>query len=273
MGKLATVQRVFRTQGAAGIIAALRVKYLDKWLGKQHNWWYGRWVELWGNVATIDGCKFSLDSPAIATKIKSLFLFDEYEKPEREAIRRFLDPTLPVVEFGGSVGVVSCTTNRRLSDPRRHVVVEANPELFPVLKKNRDLNRCEFEVLPYMVGYGGDRAAFYASRANFLTSTSVPAASDGPVEVAEVKTISLRSILDQYRFDRCTLICDIEGGEADLIRNECVVLSERVSMLILELHEQQLGKERAGELLDELETLGFQIIHSTSDTYVFRKGG
>ncbi len=83
MGKLATIRRVLRTQGLAGIWAALKVKYLDKWAGKQHNWWYGRWVEVSGNVATIDGCRFSLDDPAIATQIKSLFLFGEYERPER----------------------------------------------------------------------------------------------------------------------------------------------------------------------------------------------
>jgi FkbM family methyltransferase len=271
MGKLATAKRLFRTRGVAGIFAALRVKYVDKWLGRQHNWWYGRLVELRGNVVTVDGCKFSLDDPAVATEIKSAFLFGEYEKPEREAIRRFLDPSLPVVEFGGAVGVVSCLTNRRLSDSRRHVVVEANPALISLLRKNRDLNACGFEVLHRMVGYDGEQGDFYASRANFLTSSSVPSDSRREMDATEVKTISLRAILDVYGFERCTLICDIEGGEADLVSSEADVLRERVPTLILELHEQALGRDRAGELLKEIERLGFRTVYSLTDTYVFQK--
>jgi hypothetical protein len=86
MRKLTTAKRVFVRRGAAGIMAVLKEKYLDKWLGKQHNWWYGKWVELRGNSIKMDGCTFSLDSPHIATKIKSSFLFGHYEGPERDAI-------------------------------------------------------------------------------------------------------------------------------------------------------------------------------------------
>ena len=200
MGKFATAKRLFRTQGIAGITATVKTKYFDKWLGKEHNWFYGKLVEIGGNVIKIDGCAFSLDSPAIPTRVKSSFLFDEYEKPERQAIRRFLNPTMPVVEFGGSVGVVSCLTNRRLSDPRRHVVVEANPAMVSLLKRNRDLNHCQFDILPAMVGYGSDRGTFYANE-NFLTSSSILTDSRDVVNVTEVKTVNLSSILNQYQID------------------------------------------------------------------------
>lgn len=273
MKKFVTARRVFRTRGIAGIAAVLKTKYVDMWLGKQHNWCYGKLVEVWGNVVTIDGCSFSLDSPAIATKIKSSFLFGEYEKPEREAIRRFLDPSLPVVEFGGSVGVVSCLTNRNLCDPRRHVVVEANRALIPVLEKNRDLNQCQFEILPYMVGYGSDSGTFYASIGNFLTSTSIRDAAGESATAATVKTINLSAVLDDYRFARCTLICDIEGGEADLVRYESAVLKERVSTLMVEVHDQFLGEKQAAEVLKTIGDLGFERLYSESNTYVFANKG
>src|SRR2546426_6211274 len=105
-------------------MSVLKERYFDNWLGRKIDWWYGRLIEIRGNNVSIDGCTFSLESPAIATQSKSRFMFGQYERPEREAIRRFLDPTLPVVEFGGSIGVLSCLTNRRLSDPQRHVVIE-----------------------------------------------------------------------------------------------------------------------------------------------------
>ena len=270
MKKLATAKRVFQTRGFAGIGATLKTKYADKWLGKEHNWCYGKFVELRGNEVTIDGCLFSLDSDAIATKIKSSFLFGEYEKPEREAIRRFLDPNLPVVEFGGSVGVVACITNRRLADPRHHIVVEANPALIPILKKNRDLNQCQFEILPCMVGYGSEQGTFYASTTNFLTSTSISSDFSESANLTSVKTTNLLSVLEQNQFPRCTLICDIEGGEADLLDHESAVLSDRVSMLMMEVHDQLLGKERAAQVLDQIHQIGFETVFSETDTYVFQ---
>lgn len=270
MKKLATAKRVFQTRGFAGIGATLKTKYADKWLGKEHNWCYGKLVELRGNEVTIDGCLFSLDSAAIATRIKSSFLFGEYEKPEREAIRRFLNPNLPVVEFGGSVGVVACITNRRLADPRHHIVVEANPALIPILQKNRDLNQCQFEILPCMVGYGGDQGTFYASTTNFLTSTSISGDISESANLTTVKTTNLSSVLEQHRFARCTLICDIEGGEADLLKHESDVLSDRVSMLMMEVHDHLLGEERAAQVLDQIHGIGFETVFAETNTYVFQ---
>jgi len=60
-------------------------------------------VALGGNQITIDGCRFDIDAACVSTRAKSHFASDNYERPEREAIQQFLDPTLPVVEFGGSM--------------------------------------------------------------------------------------------------------------------------------------------------------------------------
>ncbi|MGB7925677.1 MAG: FkbM family methyltransferase [Pyrinomonadaceae bacterium] len=271
MGKLTTARRVFRAQGLNGILSALKDGYLGKWLGDEDNWWYGKLIEMRGNVVRIEGCSFSLDSPVIGTALKSNFILNRYERPEREALRRFLDPDLPVIEFGGSVGVVACLTNRKLNDPRRHVVVEANPALIPLLKKNRDLNGCEFEILPRMVGYGSEQSTFYPNSVYFLASTAIPPASGEADVVLKVQTVNLQSILDQYKFDRCTLICDIEGGEADLVRHEAHLLKERVATIILEVHEWSLGEEKVAGMLREIESLGFKTVYSEAQTYVFQK--
>src|SRR6266446_8624399 len=133
MGRLRTAARLLRSQGAAGVMSALKDRYLDNWIGRRIEWIYGKVVERRGNTVQVDGCIFSLDSPAITTASKSKFMFNQYERPEREAVRRFVDPAMPVVEFGGSIGVISCLTNRKLVAPDRHVVVEANPALVPLL--------------------------------------------------------------------------------------------------------------------------------------------
>jgi FkbM family methyltransferase len=271
MGKLATAKHVFRTQGAAGIMSALKDRYLNNCTGRQIDWCYGKLLELRGNVIEIDGCTFSLDSPVITTASKSKFMLNRYERPEREAVRRFVDPRLPVVEFGASIGVISCLTNRKLCDPNQHVVVEANPALVPLLLRNRDRNQCGFTVLPRVVAYGRAHAAFYANNDNFVISSAILREPGGAVNILEVQTIDLQSILEHYHFDRCTLVCDIEGGESDLFRYESDILRTRVATLILEMHEWFLGKDRVGELFKEIADLGFQTLSSDGDTYTFSK--
>jgi len=270
MGRLTTARRVFRTHGATGVLSALKQRYLNNWLGRRFDWCYGKALEIRGNVIDIEGSTFSLNSPVITTQSKSKFMFNQYERPEREAIRRFVDPALPVVEFGGSIGVISCLTNRRLVDPRAHVVVEANPALIPLLLRNRDRNRCQFTVLPRVVSYGRQRALFYANHANFVISSTTPTQTGAEVDALEVETIDLRSILDQHHFDRCTLICDIEGGESDLLRYEADVLGARVTTLILEVHEWSMGKTRTAEFFTQIAGLGFRLLSSEADTYAFR---
>ncbi len=271
MGKLNSAKHVFQTQGIAGVMSVIKDQYLYDSLRDHINRWYGQTIESRGNVVVVDGCRFSLDSPVITTESKSKFMFNQYEWPERQAVARFVNPNLPVVEFGGSIGVVSCLTNRKLDCPQRHVVVEANPALVPLLLQNRDQNDCAFEVLPRLIAYGSDRATFYAHNSNFVISTATPIAVDEHVEAVEVETIDLKSILDQYDFDRCTLICDIEGGEWDLVQNESDTLRDRVATMIVEIHEDYLGEERVKDLFGELRALGFEQVFSELDTFVLRQ--
>jgi len=82
----------------------------------------GRLVELSGNRIRIGGLKFSVDSPGIDTAHKSTLFFGLHEIDERALVERWLPKSLPVVEFGGGLGVVSCMANRLLERPVRSVV-------------------------------------------------------------------------------------------------------------------------------------------------------
>jgi hypothetical protein len=106
----------------------------------------GRFVRPPADVARLDGCVFALDDPAVNEELRYLLLSGKHEGPERRLARRYVDPALPVVELGAAMGVVSCIINRRLADPARHVVVEANPGMIPLLTRNRDRNGCRFRI-------------------------------------------------------------------------------------------------------------------------------
>lgn len=268
--KLKTARRIYTEEGLRGAAAVLVQKLawinfsdgLD-WL-KRQDALLGRVVELTGNRVRLEKCRFSVNHPAIPTWRKSLFLFNRYEIEERRAVARVLDPELPVVEFGGSIGVVACITNRRLRHPGQHVVVEANGDLIPLLEQNRRRNRARFTVLHKAVAYGTPDVLFHLD--DFLSGR----VQGAPGRAVRVPTVSLREIVDEFGFARCTLICDIEGEEIELVRREKDVLHDRVATLIIEMHPAVSGSEAVGEMLRELEALSFVAVFRDQDTWALQ---
>lgn len=273
--KLTTAKHVFQDQGVGGLLTTLKERSVSLWRGDDVNWkdnsWnrcVGKLIELQGNVVKIDGCKFSVDSPAIPTHLKSCFSSKRYEAPEREALKKFLDPKLPVVEFGGCIGVVSCLTNKKLQAPEKHVVVEANPDMIPLLEKNRDRNRCHFTVLHRAIAYGSNEITFYRNDV-FLSSNVRNAWGESPDRAVRVLTISLRNILDELGFGRCTLICDIEGAEFDLVQHEADVLRQSVVSLMIEVHDW-IDAELAQSMFSKLQEISFNPVYKKGGTYIFQ---
>ena len=263
--KLATAWSVLHTRGVEG---ATRVS-----LEKAGMWWrhgspfeLGKFVGRPSPYARLDGCTFGLDSHVISPSLKYLLLTGKHEAPERTLIRRHLNRTLPLVELGGALGVVSCVANGMLADPRRHVVVEANPGLLQVLDANRRRNGCEFTVMHRAVGYGAPVLRFPVASDVLASSTFVDTAS-----TVEVRTISLKSILDLHGFSRCSLVCDIEGAEVELVREEPSVLRDQVDVLIMEVHERVVGQDSIDGMLRSLKGLGFELIERVWDTIAMRR--
>ena len=239
--------------------------WYDRWIRCRDNYWIGRWFELRGNIVTIDGCSFDISAPAIRTDAKSWFAFGRYERPERRAVERYLDPDTPVIEFGGSVGVVACVTNRKLRRRGDHIVVEANPDLVPVLEANRDRNGGAFTVLHRAVSYAGAEVEFFP-HANFLGGSTRPHSATS----IRVPATTLGELVQTYGYERITLICDIEGGELELVARDATVLRHHVALMIMEFHPWLLGAAGVAGLLRDLSALGFTVLHSEEDTYVLR---
>jgi FkbM family methyltransferase len=192
----------------------------------------------------------------IGTEKKSHLLLGDYENGERAAIARLLNPSLPVVELGGCLGVVATLTNRRLLRRDRHVVVEAHPEFLPLLKRNRDRNGAEFEIVHAAVAYEGEMVDFYEG-GNFLAGRLHRKTG----RRFTVPAITLAHLLDRCGFDECTLICDIEGGENDVIQNDLAALEERVATLIIEWHPYVTGVDGVAYLRRQLEAAGFLLMY------------
>jgi FkbM family methyltransferase len=249
-----------RRKGLAALVRS-RFKWYWNIIGTkyQNKHIIGKLVEMTGNRVRIEGMTFSLDSPAIESFRKGSLFFGIYESAERTLLNQWLPPDLPVVEFGGGIGVVSCLANRKLVRPSQHVVVEANPNLVPLLERNRDLNQCRFQVRNGALAYETESVAFRI-HSHFLSGR----VDGGPglTESGQTVTVpatSLKTVIGEFGFDQLSLICDIEGAEITLVEREIRTMSERVRSFLVEVHPEITGEEAVLRMLERLKTAGFAV--------------
>jgi FkbM family methyltransferase len=223
-------------------------------------------VERYGNVARSNGLTISLDNPLLPTRFKGTILLGWYESDEREMIQKNLPNDEPVIELGASIGVVACITNRRLLSPDQHVVVEASMELIPILKKNRDLNGCQFAIVAAAIAYGSDSIAFYPNGESLAGSIYT-----GNGQKIEVPAKTLQAIAEDANFPHFNLICDIEGSEIEMINHEIDYIREHVGLILMETHYfTPYDEEGVNTLLETLAANGFETLDSKGKHYCFR---
>jgi FkbM family methyltransferase len=216
-------------------------------------------------VIWLNGCRFDLrELPNTPMKLE--LLSGGYEQPERNAALRYIRAEWPVVELGGCIGVVACITNKLLRDPKAHLVLEANPSVITHLNSNRSANNCSFRVINKALAYNTETVTFRPLR-DFWGNSLLHDGSDPPVTVAATQ---LREILQEEKFEKFALICDIEGQEYELVMREAESL--RVAeLIIMEVHPHMIGEEKVQTILSKLTNLGFKMLDRSSLVVVFGK--
>jgi FkbM family methyltransferase len=221
----------------------------------------GRAIEILGDRVRMDGLTYSVATPQITRGHKSTLAFGLHEMEERALIRRWMPRNLPVLEFGGGLGVVSCLANSKLLDPKKHIVVEANPAMIPILEQNRDLNNRQFQILNKAIAYDCDQVELNVD-SEFVGSSVKDLSFE---KTALVQATTVRQLLDQSDFDRAGIICDIEGVESDIISREMAELASRIDFIMAEMHPNILGAAVVSNLLHYLLDIGFSLKQKLGD--------
>ena len=186
-----------------------------------------------------------------------------YERSERALLQRWLDSQAPVVELGGGIGVVSTLVNCRLSNPTRHVVVEANPELLPILARQRQLNRASFNVEHGAIDYSGAATTTLDVSDGFLAGR---VASGGPG--IPVVTTTLERVFERHPWTGVTLICDIEGLETDLVEHEGEIIERHCRTLVIEVHPEFRPDQARARMFEALQRRGFRLVDHLRKVHV-----
>lgn len=205
--------------------------------------------------------------------VRSAILRRKYEADEAAMILRHLPPDLPVVELGGSLGLVSALVRSRLAHGVRHLVVEANPDIVSICTANacRNAEGCT-EVVNAALYYDGPAARLAIDRDVHSSALSDGAADERIVEVQAVTLAELHRRLGSPQ--SFALVSDIEGGELPMLLGPDPSLAA-VRTAIVELHPKAYrgagSSERAA--LDRCAELGLVAVDRQADVVVLKRGG
>ena len=195
-----------------------------------------------------------------------------YESAEIRLINRYLSPHFPVIELGGSLGIVSSYINSKIAG-QRHIVVEANPFIISTIENNLlALNESRpncAEVINAAIGYKGEETFISISSNN----TESKVVSDGQQSNhVKVFTINLEQLIDRLDGQPFTLVCDIEGSEIELVHNEPKAI-EKCKWIFMEIHAgfYESRIHTIEETLDKILNLGFTIKAKDGNVYYFER--
>ena len=143
--------------------------------------------------------------------------------------------------------------NCRLSEPTRHVVVEANPGLLPILERQRQLNGARFSVEHAAIDYSGAATTTLNVSDGFIAGRVGTGGPGGPVV-----TTTLARLFERHQWTGITPICDIEGLETDLVDHEGEIIEHHCKTVVIEVHPEFRTEEARARMFKAVQRRGFR---------------
>jgi FkbM family methyltransferase len=223
----------------------------------------GIYFTLFEKTYKVEGLDLVIPLNMTNIRFRGQFPIDFYEKQERRYLKQFLPKNATVLELGACLGVVSCITNRQLNYPEGHVVVEANPNLIPIIEENKARNKCRFQLEHCIVSNNPNNEFFIGK--NILTSSNRRQSAE-KISVEGKKVTDLER---KYGLKFDVLMMDIEGGELDFLRENREKLKD-LSVIFMEVHQHPdiLSKEDVAECQSIVEAAGFEKVVDDTNFWV-----
>jgi FkbM family methyltransferase len=222
----------------------------------------------------VDGTTFTIPagSPLVARKALRSGI---YELPERRMIVKWLPRDLPVIELGGSYGIVSHAIRRHIAPACTLTIVEANPLMVPVCRANvAHAGTSEAtRVIEAALAYGAETVRFTAMESIHTSHLATEGEAVSAGRIIEVPATSLARLVSEAGITGAfSLVCDIEGAEFDLLLHDATTLA-RCAMIVMELHPDSFIDRGASvtAFLQMLSAAGFAILDHDAQVIVARR--
>jgi FkbM family methyltransferase len=207
----------------------------------------------------------TLVSPAIFYHL----INGDYESPELELLDQYLCADDSVIELGAGIGFLANRYGKHCPH-QRHMAIEASPIMVDLVRTNtKHLGNIEVVnavAARSSAGATPERPQESPHTVDFHVYSDFWASSTQPLHLTNpqrhlVRTVQVDMIdLDEVIAKRHVqmLVCDIEGGEYDLVRT----FDLNVPKILMELHWHELGMARALSVLRTLEDRGYRLLGS-----------
>lgn len=215
--------------------------------------------------AVIDGIRVDMNNPHVIPVLRWFMHYGLYEKSERKLFLNHFPVDMPIIELGAGIGVVACISNRYLTVPTRHIVVEANPNIIEHLERNRKINHSQFKIIHAALSYEKEQASFNIHR--IFIASGIHNNNSGSITVP---AITLQKIAKEANFNAFNLICDIESGEFQLIKHEISFMRDHVKWFLVEIHKRFGERIHHKTAMQILMNNGFELIEKCNNVFCFR---
>jgi FkbM family methyltransferase len=222
-----------------------------------------------GYVKRIDEHTIFIDtenySPGMVRALES----GAYEGSERNVIPAIVQPTDRVLEIGTAIGVVTMTL-AAIVGPDNVMTYDANPAMVSDARRNFAAN--EMSDISANVGVMRNRNRwstteseidFFVSRDFWGSRLAASAESPDITGVVRVPLVCLEHQITKHQAN--VLVCDIEGGEADLLDGADLA---SIRAIMLEIHPWTIGRQRIDDMIRFLVLSGFNIDFSHSSNNI-----
>jgi FkbM family methyltransferase len=206
-------------------------------------------------TATLGKHKVLIDRKNYDPKIVDGILRGTYEGGERHVVPKILKTGDRVIEVGGAIGTVSMAI-ADVVGPQNVVCFEANPKLIEDAKRNFALNglsiRFENAVLQNRICWAGEGSDvdFFIHKEYWASSLAKTPGTIGSVKVG-TKCFETEA----RNFTANALVCDIEGGEIELLGSADL---SGFNKILMEIH-YWAGREAINKMIRKLILDGFSI--------------
>jgi FkbM family methyltransferase len=187
-----------------------------------------------------------------------------YESAEIRLINKFLNPNLPVIELGGSLGIISSFILNKLNSNTSLTIVEPNAFLLPTIRKNiekHNTKNISTNIIHKAIAYSN--SFIYMDITDDNTTSHI---SENDQSGILVESIQLNEIITKKPY---SLVCDIEGAEVALLIEDKAAL-KNCYQLFIELHETTYnGNFYSREDLINLLIMNGFIVRSRDGNVIF----
>lgn len=189
---------------------------------------------------------------SVGLKIRFIVARKRYETAEAALIRQELNHGDTVIELGGALGIISKVIRNQIGPDATHIVVEPNTDIIEVCKINAEAT----ELINAAIAY--DTKTVAMTNTASLLDNRVNGQTSQADNVQIVPAITLSSLVKKLDGKKYTLVCDIEGSEAQLVSKDPDAFKD-CQKIIMEVHDEFI-KQNGYELDDmiaQLAALGF----------------